>query len=276
MPQGYTKTLKQYGLPHEMKSSFELSMEDTTKRSTVIPIAITDKSMTAVEDNVTNPFHVDFVGKQDHPFLYPDSSIGKTRIGMTLSIPVSGQETGIQAVRGMMFTIAMSFDDVDLHDADDGTTLASILKCDNSYSANYVSPDYNATDITTRDLWSGASAQTSLTTNSRTEGVNIDWDTILTHLRGRSMSKKMKTIITDVTEFTVFKDRPIKVPRLYYNVPGKCQRANENMFYGLGFYCFQAGDDEQFYDADETTAVNHLRVGYDIYYKEYHDGFSRA
>lgn len=278
MTRGFTKPLKPFGLPHHMYGVFELSMENTQKRATHIPIAIADKSKTGAEDIVTAPGHKSFAGVQDTPMCFLDSTIGRVRIGMTVSMPASGQETGIKGLFWNLGIFGLSFEDIEADDPDDGVALTTLYGLEKDSNADFVRPQYNGTDInggTAQSLYVGAQSEMGLTGGDNIEGVNYNAEVIEMYLRRGGMKSKIKKTLGGFKDMYVQYEQPYKMNRTWFDPPSNTKRMNEFTYFGLGIELPQAGGDMQFYDADETTAVNHLRIGYDIYYTEYNDAFAR-
>jgi hypothetical protein len=282
MPRGFTRPLSPKPLPHHMFGVIELGAEDTPRRATHIPIAICDKSKTGPEDIVTMPGHPDFAGLQDTPMCFPDSTIGKVRIGMSVSMPTS-VNNDIFALNWNMGLFALAFEDIEKDDPDDGATLANLFALEKettSGNENYVRPQYNGTDVnggTAHSLYVGSQTEMGLTGGDNVEGCNFNHGTIEQYLRRGGMAAIIKDCLGGMIPETVVQERPYKMPRTWFSPPGKVKRMNEFTYFGLGIEIPQAGSDEQFYVATETTNTSrHLRIGYDIYYNEYNDAFSRS
>lgn len=273
------KELKQYPLVHRMSSSLNLSMDSTAKCATIIPIAIANKNKADAYTINTNPYHTDRVGIQETPMCYLDSVISKYRIGMSVSMPVAGQEAGIQAVRWRLGLIAASFDDVDKEDKIGLTDVKTILQLESDANEYYCRPIYNGTDISPFDMYSGATSEMGLTTNSLLEGVAFDDDAYFDAIRQGTLKGALKKVMPfGLQEQIIYKDRPYRMAKTWFDMPGHTKRMNENTFVGLLVEVPQSNaTDEQFYTSTETgDGISHLRIGYDIYYNEYNNDFVRS
>ena len=74
---------------------------------------------------------------------------------------------------------------------------------------------------------------------------------------------------------TIYSDRPYSENR-WFDVPGKVTRLNPGTFLGMYFIVPQVDTGSQFWNSGETTAIDHLRIGWEINYNEYNENFDQT
>ena len=271
------RDLKTYPKKHFFNSYFELSLEDELKDTFILPIAVCHKGLTSAVDVITNPYSDNYNGAVEYPMCHLESRVDKVRIELNYSMPVAGQETGIQAVRGKIGMIAVSHEDLEKDDKVGGEVLDTILGLKEHASGDYCDAIYNGTDIGTEDMFPTANSYFSLTTDARPEGVTFDYDNYVKAMRESSLSRLISSRTNGgLRDFIVYKDRPYTSGKVWLDVPPNARRMNQGTALFLLWHIPNGLAKQQFYSASETTAVSHLRVGYDVFYNEKNNAFQRT
>jgi hypothetical protein len=267
------KPMKEYGLHHRFNGYFELQLEDATSDSFILPLIHADAGMSDPDNVQVNPYSANFEDSVNTSSTYYDSVVNRINLRLRISMPVAGQETGIQAVTYQSMPIMCSFDDLD-KDVDGTNNVASFLELEyEDTNSNQVCPLWSGTDITGSDLNAGVP---NLTTDQTPESVafnavNFEKELKISRAGGLLKELTMGGLRTHV----LYKDRPFYQNR-WFDVPSRVKRQNKNTFLGLLFHLPSATQfGTQFYLADETTDIDHLRIGYEVNYNEFNDYFDQ-
>lgn len=263
------KQLREYPLRHKFQGYFELSAEDETKNTFILPILMPDQGKGDPTQLIANPMNDAFSPTvHDTPTTYTNSVVNNYRFELKVTVPVAGQETGIYGFLYNAGIVCCSMDDLEADDESGSYTIASTMKLKReTTNEDTVHPDWSGTQLTASTMSTTipgltAGAPESVAFNDAT------FDAVMnTSLRG-----KLKATVPDgLSDYIAKREVPFIAPRRWYKTPAKVKRQQKGSFLGMMFHVPQGN--KQLYIADETTGIDHIRFTYEVAFNEYNDDF---
>lgn len=265
------------GRLHKHEGQFDLELEDAgDKNCTFIPIIMTDKGKTGATTTYVNPRSDNFSDEDTSPTVFVNSYVKKFQLELSVTVPPSGQETGIERLIYYWTPMCFTLDDIDADDDVSGRNISQIteIKKENT-TENQLHPQWNGTDCTNGSTLHADVA--GLTGGQTYEYVTFDHSIWEDEIENSQLKKKIKSIIMapDMIRSAVDPENPF-YKKQWYDLPPKIRGLNHHSFYGFLIWAPKSGELEQLYTTAETTDVAHLRFQYKVKFWEYNDEFIQA
>ncbi len=246
-------------------------MESSTKDATILPLFFSDQALADGSSIKVNPRNENYVGTTESCSCYMNSKVYKYRLKLMMSVPVAGQETGIHEIFYQAGLGAVSFDTIDKTN-EAGDTWGS--KCELKKETT--------NEDTTHPIWSTTKLDTTtvlptdvpgLTSTQAIESVALNNEFADKHSRKNDQFNGLykKTFPQGFREYSLRTENPFTSDN-WYDVTPAAKAMNKGTFCGIWFIIPESALG-QFYDADEMTAIGHLRVWYRVEFTEYNDSF---
>ncbi len=278
-PRGYRA--EEYPLPHSHAFKFELEAEDETKNSTIIPLFRMTEAFASPETVEVNPGNTNFA-EDPGSACCRGSIIPKVTLNFNAHIPKGGIETDkLRAIKFMWWPIYVAFKDMlDAADEKTATTLATILHLQSDATNKDVYPLYAGVNIgsglgLSTIGYAEAFGDLGMDVSNAVESVahtDESWWDAMQYFTNRGMLRKA---VGPRRTVTVTRDRPYQYFSNNFTQP-TVKRMNPYTFCGIAFHLPQGGDKSQFFEAADTTAISHLRIGGHVRFNEWNNAFDQS
>ncbi len=280
-PKGYRA--QEYPLPHTYDLSFNLSMEGSTKDSTIIPLFRSTEACVGAEAIEVNPRHASF-GKDGGSACFPGSIIPRFKLDMRMWLTKVAKVT--DAVRHLTvewYPIYISFlDTLTASDEKTGESIEDLLELQHDTGNKDTYPLYAAVTITGTNLplstkgYAEAFGDLGLDTSALIEPVAFSEGTLRNALMFYTNKGMLRKVLGPRHLVHLTEERNYHYFSSNFTYP-TVKRMNPYTFCGILFNCPQVSATAKQYSlASETTAIDHVAVAMDCAFDEWNPEFNQT
>lgn len=260
-----------YPRSHDTFLSFQMSLENASKDTTIIPYIMQDEGLGTPSAVKTNPRHASFA-EYNQVNCFPNSTITRLQARISLTLSKAGMETDkITKCRVMIIPIQFAFKEgLEAVDEISSETVMTILEMQKEATDTQAYPLWSGTKLPGDTLDVGTDMP-GLTTNTNIESVAFDPNTLYDSLQYFTNGGKVRASIGKIMWKTLEahgKGLTIKINQ----VPGS-KFQNEYTFRGVLIHVPMVGTQWQFYNQADVTAINHVDVQSVCRYQEWNEHF---
>ncbi len=270
-PRGYMG--QEFPLQHDIEFAFQLSAEDETKNSTILPILISDQGKTSADTTIVNPRHSAYA-VVDAVNCFPESIIPRIQLSYRCSLTKGAIETDL--VRSLSLNVMPVYTAfLNRLDAADYRT--------NNDTETIIELTHETTDEQCYPLWSGVKLDNGstlaqnvpgLTTNQKIESVAFDKELFFDAMQYYTNKNMLKTMVGRMKTLLLKRDYPYSQSTNNFNYP-ITKFMNPYAFCGLMFHLPQTGQIDQYGLAADTTVIPHINVSGKIRFPEWNKSFNQ-
>ncbi len=269
----------EFPLIHEFDFGFGLSLEDETKNSTIVPYQFQDNALVDYELIKTNPENADFATVA-YPNVMAGSYVPWCLVNWMMFLTPTDVEVSMAKVNTMKIHTSM-LNRLDAFDKKTGNDVETIIEL-----------EHETTDEQTGPLWANVKLFESqgtydyhanvpnLTGTQQPESVAFD-KALYFQARQYYTNKEMLNKVTDrmktwtLTEPIVPKGRSI-ITSTSKTIDPVNKFAQPYSFTGELFHVPQVGQKDQYHQASQTTAIEHVTVVGSVFFPEVNPDFNFA
>ncbi len=267
-------TITTYPRPHDIKVSWNQSIDSANQYSTTLPLIMYNEGLGAPSAYKAHPGHASFA-ETDDPTCYPEARIDSINAMLNVSLSKAAIETdAVQQVRFGVQHIAGAFEDWKALDDMSAETVEDVLHMQTETTDRQVYPLYNAQNMFTQ--WASSSLLHAnvpgLTASQDLEGDSFDIDAYHDAIQYKSTSPILRKVSSAIKWFTLSRNKT------FLNLPIRIAAAAKFMNEYAGQFVRILSpiisDHYQYHTAGDTTAAPHLNITLKCRYNEWHDGFN--
>lgn len=280
-PAGYRMT--EFPLPHAFGGQFTLEGEDETLNSTYINLIRASEEAVDVENVNVNPGHAGF-GKDTGPMIHMGSIVPRMQFTLHAHITKVGIVT--DALRSLRFTwmpVYIAFlDMLEAEDTKTGVQVEDVLELLHDTTNKDVTPLYSTINLTGAQViptstipFTEVFGTYNLSANIVNESIAYDQNLLFDALQFNSNRGMLSKAIGKIHNVTLTRDRPYTFHSNNFTHP-TVKRGNPYTYCGVLVHLHQGDSGFQTFDADEVTAIEHLKVSWSCRYDEWNPHFQQA
>ncbi len=279
-PRGYRA--QEHALPHTYNLEFNLSMEGSTKDSTIIPLFRSTEACVGAEAIEANPRHASF-GKDNGSACFPGSIIPKFKLDMRMWLTKVSKVTDL--VRHLSlewYPIYISFlDTLIAEDEKTGESIEDLLELQHDVTNKDTYPLYSAVNAVASNLplstkgYAEAFGDLGLDTSSLIEYVAFNEATLRNARMYYTNKGMLKKVLGPRHIVHLTQERNYHYFSNNFTYP-TVKRMNPYTFCGILFNVPQVGQGKQYSLASETTAIDHVAVSMDCAFDEWNPEFDQT
>ncbi len=280
-PKGYNQL--QYPLPHNFTYKFGLSLEASTKNSTICTLFRATKKCGTVEAIEVNPKNAAFA-EDGGTAVHMGSIIPRTSINITAQMTKGAIETDkLRSIKFTWFPIYTAFlNTLEAQDDKTSVEVEDILELLHTVGDESVGPLFSNVDLLdagNHPLSSVGYAEGIsdfvLTTNALMESVAFDKELFFDAMQYYGNAGMLKKVVGRMNNVTLTRDRMYRYSSNNFTHP-TVKRGNPYMYCGIMFHIEQAGGDYQPVLAADTTVIDHVYFNVNVRFDEWHPLFDQA
>ncbi len=270
--------VKEYPQHHRLHWNFNLTHDDTalTKRATFLPICFND-DLTIATDVDSNPMHASFA-ESAQAACSPESKVFSISASIQLEMAKAAWPL-MRQLKVQIIPIAVAFEDIDATDDRTSLTVGSILSLLDEDTSNNTYPLYNnvvITATTDQQVDMGVD-QLGLTATTALEYITFNVPQLFQMLSFGSNRGKLKTCIGGIITRNILGSHPGNTKttiRMKINLPSKAKFMNKKTFFGIVIRIPPSGLEDQWGQAADATAIDHIVVNFRAHYLEWNHSFN--
>ncbi len=265
---------KWYPRPHQENHSVTLSMEESTKHSTIFPICFYDEGMGTPSAYEANPEHASFV-EAAMGNCFPKSTIDFVIASVEMSMTKGCLETDkIHALKVGVMPIFLSFDDYLAKDELSSLEIQDVLEMQTESTDRQGFPLYNGAKLSEKFAGSATlnAAQDGLTTTQIIENVAFNYNQYYDNLHYLTTSEKLKVCQGGLKWITLTKNRP--TARYMLKLRSKVKSMQQFGFFGVLITLPQASSHYQIPVTGDTTVIPHVEFRIRSRFNEWNQEFN--
>ncbi len=269
----------EFPLIHEYNFGFGLSLEDETKNSTIVPYLIQDNALVDFENVKTNPENADFTTVA-YPNVMAGSRVPWCLVNWSMFLTPTDTEVTICKVNTMRIHTAM-LNRLDAFDKKTTNDVETILELTHEVTDEQAYPLWaNVKLFESQGTYDYHANVPGLTTDQQPESVAFD-KALYFQARQYYTNREMLNQVTDrmqthtLVEPIVPHGRAMSITSTK-RVNSINKFAQPYSFAGELFHLPQVGQKDQYHQASQTTAIEHVSVVGSVFFPEINPDFNFA
>ncbi len=279
-PKGYRA--EEYPLPHTNNQEFNLSMEGTTKDSTIITLFRATEACIGAEAIEVNPRHASF-GKENGKDCFMGSIVPKFHLDMRMWLTkVAIATDAVKHLSLEWYPIYISFlDTLTASDEKTAEDTEDILEFQHDTGNKDTFPLYSTVDLTATNEAMNTKGYTEvfgdigLGTNLVMESVAFNEGTLRNALMYYTNKGMLRKVIGRKHVVHLTPERAYHFQSHNFTFP-TVKRMNPYTYCGILFNVSQVGQGKQYALASETTAIDHVAVSMYTAFDEWNPEFNQT
>ncbi len=264
-----------YPRPHVMENKFEMSLNGTTKATTLFPIIQNDEGLGDPASYNSHPEHASFA-EYVGPNCYPESHVNKTFTKFTVTMSKLAIETDkLRNLLVCFIPIYMAFKE-DYTAIDEVTSIETqdVLELVTESTDRQATPIWNGQKLGGDFPTLGADV-VGLTTDTKIEGIAFDLNQYIDSKNHLTIAGKMRKIAGQTIWKRVSRDRPATFKMRTIN-NSKVKMINPYTFCGVIIHMPLATSIMQLTMAADDTNITHTFVTALCRYNEWNENFDHT
>jgi len=275
----WEKRVFQFPLIHEFNFGFGLSLEDETKNSTIVPYQFQDNALVDFENVKTNPENADFATVA-YPNVMAGSYIPWCLVNWSMFLTPTDTEVSIAKVNTMMIHTSMK-DSLDAFDKKTGSSTQSILELQGESTDEQCGPLFaNVKLFESQGTYDYHANVPFLTGTQQPESVAFDkvvyFQSRQYYTNKEKLNKMTDRMKTHTLVEPIVPHGKAHISHTSRNIDSVNKFAHPYSFSGELFHLPQVGQKDQYHQASQTTAIEHVTVVGSVFFPEVNPDFNFA